>query len=957
MAYTFKHGDRPLDGLTIQRAVGRGGFGEVYYARTDSGKEVALKYLRDNPEIELRGVAQVMNLKSPHLITIYDVRSNAESEPFVIMEYISGPSLHELMNAEPRGVGVQKAAFFLSGIAKGLSYLHDRGIVHRDLKPGNIFYDEGYVKIGDYGLSKHMSVSRHSGQTVSVGTVHYMAPEIGSGSYSKAIDIYALGVILYEMLTGKLPFTGSSMAEVLMRHLQDRPDMAGIPEPFAAVIAKALQKNPTDRYQDVNEMVDAVMASQEINASFSTFDPRSLSQAPRRDPADDLDRTMTTPPRVPPLPSLDVRGAAPAPQPQQVLLSDLPAIPPIPPLPGERQRHGERVADWRQGGRVAGVRMRIFGGVAQPAMAQAPQQLVQSEMRKSWPTMITLLVVMGASAGLLTTIVDQNGEGAAAFGLCLLGGTAGILLSHLKLLANMQPRSAVVDHIVVAATATVFMIPGIAIAAEEARGVFRLVLPLIGSLLILNWGKLIEQGRSGIINGWSSLGPAILGLVLAKILGGRLSSDFGWAAAGFMAALALLVQIGASMYPRRAAATFAPTPAPQPPPQAEAAAAADRKWLASMAENTHRAADWAYNKAVGAVEQTVSKIEEWDERAADKVEEKWHAIRERTADRGGQPTRPIGPVATMGWRIALVLCIAGSVGFFVALGNLSPYSNDRAPALFGGLAGIAMLPFLLTKVFQKTAQPLWNGTIRWLLVSLSLLLSAGMIAALAFEAHASDEKAGAVFGLLVGLMMAFVFLTVGGNKPAAAPASTAQSVPSEDSAPAIPPGYRAVQPSFVGRTANAGLGFVGKSLLVGGLALAMLSTARGIHISGPSGEFVSVDSRSLVVNSVRGGTVAVNIPPAAYLLPLLLGGVVLAVARRNDGGMHVVRGLAGAACGIVAAWMALGPAAPAIVHLAHGGEFESGQQIKPLLPVFMMVLCSMALLFWPRRPAAETIVI
>ena len=226
MPYTFRYGDRPLDGITVQRAIGRGGFGEVYYALADSGKQIALKFLRDNPDVELRGISHVMNLKSPHLITIYDVRKNNEGEPFVLMEYVSGPSLREIMTAEPGGVGPQKAAFFVDGIAKGLSYLHDRGIVHRDLKPANIFYDDGYVKIGDYGLSKHISVSQHSGQTVSVGTVHYMAPEIGSGSYTKAIDIYALGVILYELLTGELPFTGSSMGEVLMRHLSDNPDLS-----------------------------------------------------------------------------------------------------------------------------------------------------------------------------------------------------------------------------------------------------------------------------------------------------------------------------------------------------------------------------------------------------------------------------------------------------------------------------------------------------------------------------------------------------------------------------------------------------------------------------------------------------------------------------------------------------------------------------------------------------------
>ncbi len=102
MAYTFKYGDRPLEGYTIQRGIGRGGFGEVYYAVSDGGREVALKYLRDNSDIELRGVSQCMNLKSPHLVTIFDVKKSAEGEYFIIMEHISGPSLCELLIAEPQ---------------------------------------------------------------------------------------------------------------------------------------------------------------------------------------------------------------------------------------------------------------------------------------------------------------------------------------------------------------------------------------------------------------------------------------------------------------------------------------------------------------------------------------------------------------------------------------------------------------------------------------------------------------------------------------------------------------------------------------------------------------------------------------------------------------------------------------------------------------------------------------
>ncbi len=289
MAYTFKHGDRPLDDFTIQRAIGRGGFGEVYYAMSDGGREVALKYLKENPHVELRGVSHCINLKSPYLVSIFDVKKNADDEYFIIMEYCSGPSLRDLLITEPNGFPPEKAAFFTREIAKGLAYLHDRGIVHRDLKPGNIFFDDGYVKIGDYGLSKFIAVSRHSAQTASVGTVHYMAPEIGSGNYSKGVDIYALGVMLYEMLLGKVPFEGSSMAEVLMKHLTTQPELDELPEPFGRVIRKALEKDPNERFQDVSEMIDELLSGEAIQKSLAGFSAKSLEGAVRvggRDPFD-----------------------------------------------------------------------------------------------------------------------------------------------------------------------------------------------------------------------------------------------------------------------------------------------------------------------------------------------------------------------------------------------------------------------------------------------------------------------------------------------------------------------------------------------------------------------------------------------------------------------------------------------------------------------------------------------
>ncbi len=542
MAYTFRYGDRPIDGITVQRAVGRGGFGEVYYALTDSGKQVALKYLRDNPEVELRGISHVMNLKSPHLITIYDVRRNEEGDPFVVMEYISGPSLRELLLAAPSGLGPQKAAFFTLGMAKGLAYLHDRGIVHRDLKPANIFYDDGYVKIGDYGLSKHIAVSRHSAQTVSVGTVHYMAPEIGSGNYTKAIDIYALGVMLYEMLTGRLPFTGSSMAEVLMKHVSDRPNLAGIPEPFATVIARALVKDPAGRYQDVNEMVDALMEVASISQSVASFDPATLSQI-GREAAPDPDRTLTRPGPVGPPPSLDVRGLPPS--------APLPGFPEIPPIPGEltgrakqraerlQRKLAEQAAQARQLGQRIGQQ---FGGLLATDSG--------SPRISRWPQILTVgfsAFAIAAGLGLIGGPSSSRIEAVVALMLMLAGGIVGPLVAHFVAVMKNPVRNGLLERIVYAGSGALAMMPGFAVAEEEISGDFsHLIVPMIAVLFLFDWYKRIEAGRRLRLSGGDAILPGIAGLIIAAMAG---ADSYVWVGAGMCASLAILTQATAAAWP------------------------------------------------------------------------------------------------------------------------------------------------------------------------------------------------------------------------------------------------------------------------------------------------------------------------------------------------------------------------------------------------------------------------
>lgn len=255
MKFTFSPESRPLAGFTLKRAIYRGGFGEVYFGVSDAGREVALKLLQHNTDIELRGIQQCLNLSHPNLVTIFDIREDADGDHWVVMEYIAGETLESILQQHPRGMPVEQVRQWLTGLAAGLSYLHQRGLVHRDLKPANLFIQDEVVKIGDVGLSKLISPLPRSAQTQNVGTVYYMAPEVARGQYTPAVDVYALGVILFEMLTGHLPFDGESTGEILMKHLTDQPDLSKLPVRIRPVMARALEKDPQQRYSRVTDLL------------------------------------------------------------------------------------------------------------------------------------------------------------------------------------------------------------------------------------------------------------------------------------------------------------------------------------------------------------------------------------------------------------------------------------------------------------------------------------------------------------------------------------------------------------------------------------------------------------------------------------------------------------------------------------------------------------------------------
>src|SRR5262245_5498590 len=258
MKFTYRSGQRPLDGYTLKRGVGQGAFGEVYFAVSDGGKEVALKLLRGHTDAELRGVTHCINLKHPHLVHLYDLRTDARGDKWVVMEYVFGESLGHVINKHPTGLPTEVIREWFAALARGVAYLHNQGVVHRDLKPANIFIEHGHLKIGDYGLSRRISGSEGGDLSRGVGTPHYMAPEIKNGNYTASIDVYACGVILFEMLTGQPPFNGETPLEVLMKHYLDTPDLTKLPPKYRAVIGKALEKDPAKRYATVTELARAV---------------------------------------------------------------------------------------------------------------------------------------------------------------------------------------------------------------------------------------------------------------------------------------------------------------------------------------------------------------------------------------------------------------------------------------------------------------------------------------------------------------------------------------------------------------------------------------------------------------------------------------------------------------------------------------------------------------------------
>ena len=250
----------------IVRKLGMGGMANVYLAEDEVlGRRVAIKILNDRHagddqfvERFRREAKNAASLSHPNIVSIYD-RGEAEGTYYIAMEYLDGRSLKELIVA--RGPApIHLAVDYARQILAALRFAHRHGIVHRDIKPHNVLVDgEGRLKVTDFGIARAGASQMTEAGSI-IGTAQYLSPEQAKGaSVDQTSDLYSVGVVLYELLTGVVPFSGDTPVEIAMKHLSTVPEppsakRADVPRDLDMVVMRALAKDPSERYQSAEEM-------------------------------------------------------------------------------------------------------------------------------------------------------------------------------------------------------------------------------------------------------------------------------------------------------------------------------------------------------------------------------------------------------------------------------------------------------------------------------------------------------------------------------------------------------------------------------------------------------------------------------------------------------------------------------------------------------------------------------
>ena len=272
---------KTLDGLyRVESLIGTGGMANVYKAvvvaqngPVPAGTEVAVKVLRQelmhDPDLVRRFKNEskaISLLNHPNIVKVYDV-SVSDNLQYIVMEYVDGMTLREYLNERGGKLTSRETVHFISQILKALDHAHRNGVVHRDIKPQNIMLlDNGQLRMMDFGIAR---VSRAENQLTggkAMGSVHYISPEQAKGEETdRKSDIYSVGVMMYEMLSGKLPFDADDVVEVALKQISDQPKSLQelnptIPHGLVEITEKAMAKLPANRYASAAEMLDALNA-------------------------------------------------------------------------------------------------------------------------------------------------------------------------------------------------------------------------------------------------------------------------------------------------------------------------------------------------------------------------------------------------------------------------------------------------------------------------------------------------------------------------------------------------------------------------------------------------------------------------------------------------------------------------------------------------------------------------
>lgn len=281
------------DRYELVEQVGEGGMALVFRALDRRlNRNVAVKIMRDemaaDEEFKRRFCAEsqaVAMLSHPNIVAVYDVSHNDKIE-YIVMELIDGITLKQYMDR--RGIlSWKEAVHFSKQIARALGHAHERGIIHRDIKPQNIMLlRDGTIKVADFGIAS-LESELHESDGQAIGSIHYIAPEQARGELPDArSDIYSLGVVMYEMMTGKVPYTGDSLGEIAVKHMNAAPTPIheinkDLPGALEEIIMRAMAANLQDRYQTAAELADDLEAlSRESEEDIEAADREETLSVP-----------------------------------------------------------------------------------------------------------------------------------------------------------------------------------------------------------------------------------------------------------------------------------------------------------------------------------------------------------------------------------------------------------------------------------------------------------------------------------------------------------------------------------------------------------------------------------------------------------------------------------------------------------------------------------------------------